>query len=210
MKTISFILLALTTLFSAPEQLFKSPLTSVSQAEISRMGKAMASQKTVKVSFVQTKSMAALKKPLIAEGTLLFSQGRAILWHQKYPYDELIILRPDGTIRFRDPSGKESVQKAGTDRINAMMTTLFEGNIAELQRLFSLFFIAGKSEWHLGLIPKKAAMKKGIEKMELTCGHNGIMKAITMVGPGGTTSIAFEPTPSQKPTASEEVILAQP
>ncbi len=207
MKIMLALLLLCGSLFAG---LFESPVNEKSSGQIKEMMAAIAKRSVVQVSFVQTKEMAALKKPLVAEGTLLFVKDRGIIWSQKTPYVEQIILKPNGTVKFLDQSGKETVQpsKSG-DRINAMMNTLFSGDLNQVMALFDLYFENG-TEWRLGMIPKKASMKKGVESMTMVCRKSGIVKALTMVGSGGTVTMTFEPLANQTVSAEMGAILARP
>jgi len=194
--------------FSLFAGLFESPVTKESNAQVIQMFTAISQKSTVRVTFVQTKVMKALKKPLVAEGSLVFVKSKGLIWNQRVPYPEMTIIKSDGTIRYRNDSGREVIQKnGGADQINTMMNALFAGNMGELKKQFEIYFIGEKDQWNLGLLPKKEAIKKGLEKMTVICSKSGIVSEIFMVGSGGTTSIRFVPQVSQKPLASEEKLL---
>jgi outer membrane lipoprotein-sorting protein len=174
----------------APRAVWYQDLASIRQAA--------AQVQTLEATFVQTRTLKILKKPLISRGLLAYRRPNDLRWEYQSPLPTLLVVRAGNAQRLLK-HGTEWVSDASA-RLEAMKLVLGEislwldGNFTASKTFRPELRPASKDQpAHVALFPLDPSLGKLISRIVITFGEQpGTVAAIDIFEQGeGQTHIAF-------------------
>ena len=158
---ISFLLFLIIIVLPAQEdqnKLFNNPVISdETMARFLKITEKLRENKIVRAEFKQTKSIKALKRPLISEGQFLIAQTKGLYFDTKKPFEQLTVITADYLIQ-KDSGGNFSQLKSDSHPLLQKSTesflAIFSGNSMSIKENYNIFIFEENSEWQIGLKPK--------------------------------------------------------
>ncbi len=163
LRLIHLLLLLVTTRLSAAEP---DPLASI-RAQIEQHA-------VVRAEFTQTKQMAALKRPLLTFGHLVYSRRHGVLWEIEQPYrmsyvlgeTRIVEIAADGTRLERDQRDVPGLMQVGR-----VFRALIGANTATLGEAFELRVQGDSAGWEIELKPRQAQLAQFLSGLRLSGGR---------------------------------------
>lgn len=161
--------------------------------------KAAATVKTIETSFVQTKTLKILSKPLVSRGVMAYRRPNDLRWEYQSPLQTLLVVRRGNAQRLLK-HGPEWVTDSSA-KLEAMKVVLGEislwldGNFGASKTFKpELRPAAGGQPAHVALSPIDPSLAKIISRIAIVFGERpGTVSAIDIYeGTLGVTHIAFE------------------
>lgn len=125
----------------------------------------------LRTEFTQTKQMAALKRPLITSGQLIYSHQFGVLWQITQPYRISYILGEDKIIEI-DAQGirKERSFKdvPGLAQVGRVFRAMLGTDAAALRNYFTVATQGNVEHWSISLKPKQAQLAQVIKDIQLS------------------------------------------
>jgi outer membrane lipoprotein-sorting protein len=151
--------------------------------------------KSLEASFVQTKELSILKRPLVSKGKLYFRKPGQLRWEYSEPLRTALLLKRgaarryshDGTAWREDVAGRlEPVQ-----RVVAELELWLSGDFSE-SRVFSAELVRGEKT-RVVLVPRSPELGRMLGRVEVTLGEKpGTVEEIALFEAGGSTRIRLE------------------
>lgn len=119
------------------------------------------------VGFTQSRTLAALSRPLKSSGSLVVSREKGVIWQVSKPLQLTIVVGPKGMLEV-DASGRKKLQTSKempmVAQMGRIMKALLEGRWSVLDDFFSVSAEGTKDKWTIILTPKPqtAAFIKGV------------------------------------------------
>jgi len=162
---------------------------------LERFASQIGQQPLLRATFTQTKTMAALKRPLQSSGSMIYAKDAGVWWQLEQPLrvgyvlseTQVIELAADGTRKVR--SAKEV---AGLAQMSRVFRALLGSNVAALQEIFTLETKGTEASWEMVLVPKSAQMAQAISRITLAGGKSIGSIQIQEAG-GDSTKIVLMP-----------------
>jgi hypothetical protein len=127
-------------------------------------------QTFVRADFVQTKQMAAMKRPLITSGHLLVSRQDGVLWQIDQPYKVAYVLGKDSIAEIA-ADGTRRVRTArdvpGLAQVGRVFRALLAADTSSLAEYFDASGKMEKGRWELTLVPRQAQIAKFMKVLRL-------------------------------------------
>ena len=125
----------------------------------------------VRAEFVQSRQIAAMKRPLVTSGRLLFSQQHGVLWLIEQPYrigyvlaeDRVVEIASDGSRRERGPR-----DVPGLAQVGRVFRAMLGANTSALQEHFEVTATVDAQKWELVLKPRQAQLAQFLSGMQLS------------------------------------------
>lgn len=138
---------------------------------LSALSDSLKPQGAVRGEFEQTRTLKALKRPLLSRGSFVFSPEQGLMWAQSQPFENLLILS-ETRMLSRDSEGlwqqTEVDAKAGPATLMPMLVkAMMGGDMATLEQHFSLTLNVTDNRWQLSLSPKDSDIKALFTAIEL-------------------------------------------
>jgi hypothetical protein len=175
---------------------FKNTLSILQQDAINRS------------QFIHRKKIAILKRPLISSGYFIFSQQKGLYWKVEKPLLSAFLMTEKKLIEIIYRQGKIREKKSHLQmgqHFGRIFLSLFNGNLAQLQDYFILYFQQQDKQWVLGLIPKEPLLKKVIKSIQLT-GNRQIESLLIKEQSGDRSDYQFN-FQSRLPLTTNELLL---
>ena len=161
--------------------------------------RAAATVETLEASFVQTRTLKILKKPLVSRGVIAYRRPNDLRWEYQSPLATLLVVRKGNAQRLlkhgrewvTDHSAKLEVMKLVLGEISLWL----DGNFAASKTFRPELHPASKAApAHVALVPLDPQLGKLIARIAIVFGERpGSVSAIDIFEQGeGTTHIAFE------------------
>jgi len=161
--------------------------------------KAAASIKSIETSFVQTRTLKILTKPLVSRGLMAFRRPNDLRWEYQSPLETLLVAKggdihrliKHGTTWVADVSGRMEAMKIVLGEINLWLDGDFSSSKTFRPELRPAR--AGQAA-HVALIPLDPSLGKIIARITIGFGERpGTVSAIDIFEEGeGVTHIVFE------------------
>jgi len=120
------------------------------------------------VDFTQTRTLAALSKPLKTTGAMALSKDHGVIWQVRKPLNLTYVVGPKGMLEI-GPDGKAK-QRTAKDvpmvaQMGRIIQALLQGRWSALEEYFTLKGEGRPDRWKITLSPKTqtAAFLKGVE-----------------------------------------------
>ncbi|MDR1709862.1 MAG: outer membrane lipoprotein carrier protein LolA [Candidatus Accumulibacter sp.] len=178
---------------------------------LDEIAQTVAAYPLVRAEFVQEKRMAAMKRPLVTRGRLVFSRTHGVLWQIESPYrmtyvlneTRLVEIAADGARRTR-----EAREAPGFERVDRVFRAMLGANPEALREHFDAAGRIDAGRWTLDLKPRGPAAQF-IESMRLAGGR--FVERIEIEEAGGdAAAIDFlHPQGAQAPAEDEERLFRE-
>ena len=160
-----------------------SPLPARAADVLNQIGAQIEQFQVVRAEFVQTKQMAALKRPLVTSGHLTFSRQHGVLWQIEKPYRVSYVL---GETKIVEIGGSGSGSGSGGDGARRVRETRDVPGLAQVGRVFramlgansdtlrEYFDVAAQgtpAQWSIALTPRQSQLARFLSGMQLTGGR---------------------------------------
>lgn len=179
--------LFVSVLVSAAADVFSSPLTAETAPAFDSVRRALCAHEVQKGDFIQTKTIARLKRDLVSSGTYLISREDGIVWNTQKPYPSTMTVTKRAVIQTA-ASGKKTVLQSGSnatfESLSAVISSVFQGGEALSADNFDIYFAESDSGWTAGLVPKDSTISAVAASFELF-GASGALKSVIMHEPAG-------------------------
>lgn len=161
----------------------------------------------LRAEFVQTKQMAALKRPLVINGRVLVSRADGLLWAIERPYRVTYVVRSEGIVEI-GADGRRNVRMArdvpGLAQVGRVFQALLAADAAALGEYFDT---AARDEaggrWQLDLTPRQPQVAQFIRSLRISGGD--YVDSVRMEeGGGDATRIEFRNSRSGGALTPEE------
>jgi outer membrane lipoprotein-sorting protein len=129
----------------------------------------MAATSGVVAAFVEQKEIQLLREPLETRGHLYFVPPDRLARITESPGATRLVIS-GGQLEFRDEAGSDSVDLSDNPMARQFVDNfivLFSGDLAELQRRYTVDFSAGDGAWQLLLTPRRAPLRDLIRSISL-------------------------------------------
>jgi len=177
---------------------FAAPLAAAPADDIaSRLGARLEQVPVLRAEFVQSKTMAAFKKPLVTRGRLVFARQQGVLWQIEQPLKLAYVLQ-EGRMLEIDDSGVAQARTTqdvpGIAQVGRIFRALLGGQTKALADLFDCTS-SGDPEraWTLILVPRTPQVAQFIQRITLSGGRHVDSIRIEEAG-GDTATIRFRQT----------------
>ena len=121
-------------------------------------------------NFIQNKQIKGFSKPLLSSGDFIVSREHGVIWRTAKPFPSVLKLTRDeivasegDAVTFRLSAKSEPSVRI----INGLMFSLLNGDVAALDKQFTISGTTMAGEWSLDLKPKQVALAKLIRGIAL-------------------------------------------
>jgi hypothetical protein len=157
------------------------------------------------MNFTQTRTLAALSKPLKTTGSFVLAKGRGVIWQVRKPLSltyvispaTLLEVGPDGKATRKDPKDVPMVAQMGR-----IFEALFEGHWKALDDTFTVKPEGTPGHWKITLTPRSRKLET-LKEIQLT-GAGSIERIQVQEPSGDGMELAFERPDSDSPLSEEE------
>lgn len=164
----------------------------------------------IHLDFVQTRTLAALTRPLKASGSLVLARDKGIIWELKRPVAITYVMGPGGLLTLNaDGSGD---RQAGQDtpmagQVGRVFSAVAQGDWKALEGWFSVAGDGRPEHWTVTLRPKGQA-DAFVKAIRLEGG--AFIDRIRLEEPGGDrTELVFQHQRADLPPSAEEARLLE-
>ena len=171
--------------------------TEVSSPDtLTRIGAQIEQHAVIRAEFTQRKQIAAMKRPLVTSGRLVYSREFGVLWQIEQPLrisyvlgDERIVeIDADGVRRER---GVRDVP--GLAQVGRVFRAMLGANSAALREHFDATVSGDPAQWQIELKPRSAQLAQFLTLLQLSGGR--FVSDIRIAEAGGdTTQISLRNT----------------
>lgn len=180
-----------------------APASVAADALLEAIGRNFESHAVVRAQFEQHKSIAALKRPLVTTGRLVFSREQGVLWHIDRPYAAVYVMGGDSVVEIGADGmrRKRSIaEMPGLSHVNRVFQALLR---ADTEILAEYFTVTARGDvgggWELDLVPRQAQLAQALKRIRVEGGQfiegihveeaNGDAMRIAFRGIGSATSL---------------------
>lgn len=160
----------------------------------------------LRASFSQERTLTGFARTLKAEGTLLVHREHGILWRQRTPFAQDVVLDERG-ILVDDGTGLKAMAPSDNPQLQSfakMLKSLFAGDLSALEQYFTLELTGTSEKWQLTLTPTQEPMNLIFSGLELKGAHY-VQEVVLQDKAGDSTKIAFSQLdPSVQPLSADE------
>jgi outer membrane lipoprotein-sorting protein len=182
--------------------------TNANTALVSQIAAHLAQAKGVRSQFTQTQTLAAMKQPLVSNGTLLFFRERGVIWQIDTPYKATYVITDAGVAQV--DAGGHRVSKPGAQgtrgvaQVSKMMRAMLGGDLSALYSQFDVSAEGSAAQWRMRLTPNQPQLAQSIKGLDMSGGDYLQTLRITLAN-GDVTKLEFanstavaEPTPDER------------
>jgi hypothetical protein len=158
-------------------------------------------------NFTQTRQLAGIKKPLVADGLFIVDKTQGVLWRTLKPFPQTTRIT-QGEILQKDGERVLMVLRADQEPVvNAISRVLFSLFAGNLSALVEYFDYEGKLEagngWKLQFTPREAGLRAVIGSMSLE-GNNVVRQVTLNSAAGDVTRIVFSNVATDSALTADE------
>ena len=160
---------------------------------LARIGAQIEQHAVVRAEFTQSKQMAAMKRPLVTSGHLVYSRQHGVLWQIEQPFrmsyvlgeDKIVEIAADGVRRER---GLRDVP--GLAQVGRVFRAMLGANTSALREYFDATVQGDPAKWEIELKPRQPQLAQFLAGLQLSGGR--FVDSIRIAEAGGdTTQIRF-------------------
>jgi outer membrane lipoprotein-sorting protein len=180
-------------------------------ALVSQIAAHLAQAKGVRSQFTQTQTLAAMKQPLVSNGTLLFFRERGVIWQIDTPYKATYVITDAGVVqvdagghRLSGNSTHGAQGTRGVAQVSKMMRAMLGGDLSALYSQFDVSAEGSAAQWRMRLTPNQPQLAQSIKGLDMSGGDYLQSLRITLAN-GDVTKLEFanstavaEPTPDER------------
>jgi len=186
-----FMLLTAFTITAQEQKMTAAEVTSF-KSSVNNVAK---STKTLTADFVQYKHMDFLSKDIETSGKMNFKNPGMLMWQYTKPYQYSVVFKNNKI--FINDAGKKSSMDVGNSKMFAKLNKLIVGSVSGDmfdESEFAISYFKSAQYNITKLVPKDAALKKYISRMELYFDKkSNMVTEVQMIEPSGDyTKIIFK------------------
>jgi len=149
--------------------------TSADAALVAQIAARLAHANGVRARFTQTRTLAALKAPIVSTGSLLFFRERGVIWRIDTPYRKTWVMTDAGVVEI-DAQGHRLARGAtggarGAAEVARMMRVLLGGDMSALYSQFDVDAHGTPARWQLRLVPRQPQLAQALGALQLDGGE---------------------------------------
>ncbi|SMG16875.1 outer membrane lipoprotein carrier protein LolA [Paraburkholderia susongensis] len=188
--------------------------TATNPALVSQIAAHLAQAKGVRAQFTQTQTLAAMKRPLVSSGTLLFFRERGVIWQIDTPYKATYVITDAGVVQVNADGQRVSTQSAqgtrGVAQVSKMMRAMLGGDLSALYSQFDVAAEGSPAQWRMRLTPNQPQIAQSIKGLDMSGG--GYLQSLRiMLANGDVTQLEFaKSTAVDEPTPAERSLFGAP
>lgn len=184
-----------------------TPLHAADTDTLAQIGAQLEQHAVIRAEFTQRKQMAAMKRPLVTSGRLVFSRQHGVLWQIEQPLrisyvlgeERIVEIGADGVRRER---GIRDVP--GLAQVGRIFRAMLGANSAALREQFDATVHGDSTQWEITLTPRNAQLAQFLTRLQLSGGR--FVNDISIAEAGGdTTQITFRHTPGANALSNAEL-----
>ena len=180
--------------------LFASAQTPLSEAQsneiIASLTETASSMQTMQCRFVQSKTMAMLAEPSVAEGKMYFASPDRLRWEYVKPYAFALVVNSERIVKVTD--GQAEVLDGNSGRMYQGITSMIMGSASGKKLFdttaFDIVLYDDSTCWKAEMTPKRRDMKRMFSRLVFRFDKktNGISRVEFIGSNGDVTEIRFE------------------
>ncbi|MCL2297944.1 MAG: outer membrane lipoprotein carrier protein LolA [Proteobacteria bacterium] len=172
---------------------FVVPAQAADPALLNVIQSRLAVDTVIRGDFTQTRQLAGVKKPLVANGSFVVEKKQGVLWRTLTPFPQTTritqgeILQKDGD---RVLMSLRADQEPAVNAISRVLFSLFAGDVSALADYFDYTGKIDSNGWQLSFTPREAGLRAVIGAMSLE--GDRVVRLVTLTSAAGdVTRIAF-------------------
>ncbi len=158
----------------------------------------------LRAEFTQTKTIAALTRPLVTSGRFVYVRGSGLLWTIDQPYRAVYVLSDNGISEVGQARGPGP--GTGLQHVSRIFRALFEPDVALLEQYFATTATGDAARWDLTLTPQQSALRQVFKVLHVR-GARFVEDVSFDEANGDTTQISFRNTREAAVPQEEELRL---
>jgi len=155
----------------------------------------------VRAEFVQTRTLAALERPLVARGRLLVSRADGVVWQVEQPYRAAYVLQQDSVTEIAADgmrTRRDARDAPAIARVGRILGALVSANATALDNDFHVDAGVTGERWHIVLQPRQSQVAQRLKVIRVN-GGDFVESVRIDEASGDTTQLQFR---SQRGAAS--------
>ncbi len=160
----------------------------------------------VQYEFIQSKTVAALSRPLISSGVLGFSANEELIWQTQHPFKSTLVISAKGLKQFNQ--NDVLVSELGNPmvvKLSQIFLSLLSGNTQKLETDFTQKITCENGSWQISLTPGSGSYETLLSLISLS-GTQYIEKITFLEARGDYTEILLS-APSNNHLGNFEMYL---
>lgn len=161
---------------------------------VSDIGKLLTSAPLICGTFTQSKTLAALTRPLVSSGRVVFAAGTGVLWQISSPFPSRALVKEDALIRWDSENKPKRSGFGQTPQYRALSDVFFAVFAGDTSRLAASFETETKiaaESWSLGLKPRDGEFATRISNIYVS-GRRFVESLKITEAQGDRTEIQFK------------------
>lgn len=144
----------------------------------------------LRAEFTQTKQMAAMKRPLVTVGRLVYSRHLGVLWQIEKPYrmsyvlgeEKIVEIGADGVRRERGLG-----EVPGLAQVGRVFRAMLSADTSALREIFEASVQGDTAKWEIELKPRQSQLAQFMTGLQLSGGR--FVDSIRIGETGGDTTL---------------------
>lgn len=157
--------------------------------DIDQLMQSMAQIRSGHASFLESKNIAMLNAPVVSEGELFYTAPDRLEKRTLKPKPESMVLQ-GGTLTIEQGRKKHVLQLQRYPEVAAFIESIratLAGDRQALERTYALKLSGDSASWMLELVPLNDAMKKVVQKIEITGVQNELRNILISQADGDSS-----------------------
>lgn len=157
--------------------------------DIDQLMQSMAQIRSGQASFLESKNIAMLNAPIVSEGELFYTAPDRLEKRTIKPKPESMVLQ-GGTLTIEQGRKKHVLQLQRYPEVAAFIESIratMAGDRQALERTYALTLSGDSASWALELVPLNDAMKKVVQKIEITGVQNELRNILISQADGDSS-----------------------
>ncbi|MDR5754208.1 MULTISPECIES: outer membrane lipoprotein carrier protein LolA [unclassified Caballeronia] len=160
---------------------------------VSGVARHLADAGGVRAQFKQTRTLAAMKEPLVSTGSIVFVRERGVIWRVETPYKATYAIT-DAGMREIGVNGKPRASRAndarGAAQVSRMMRAMLGGDLSGLYSQFDVKAHGTPSNWRIELTPNQPQLAQSVRRLDMN-GGDFLQGLRIVLANGDATQIDF-------------------
>ena len=151
-----------------------------------------------RATFVETKTLALLKKPIVSEGELRYEPPGKLTMVTRTPKAESMVIDGDTLTRQAADGRAGRIQLADYPEVAGIVEGIrgsLGGNRMLLEQYYSLQVSGSASDWRMRLTPKEARVGRFIQHIDVSGKAHTILAIDILQADGDSSHMAITPQP---------------
>ena len=141
---------------------------------VSRIAAQLGRAHGIRARFTQTQTLAAMQRPLLSTGSLVFFREQGVVWRIETPYKAVYVITDAGVsergVDGQRVGGKGTNGARGVAQVSRMMRAMLGGDLSALYSQFDVHAEGSPARWHLQLTPNQPQLAQAIKGLQMEGG----------------------------------------